>query len=77
MVIGMAMDKVTITLSPSTVRAARLAAERNGTSFSAYADRALRNAVLRDAMVQLAAEGYRGAGEDWYDTIEADRGQTR
>lgn len=77
MVVDMAMDKVTITLSPSTVRAARQAAERTGTSFSAYADRALRNAVVRDAMAQLAADGYRGAGEDWYDTIEQDQERDR
>lgn len=77
MVAGMAMDKVTITLSPATVAAARQAAERNGTSFSAYADRALRNAVLRDSMTLLAADGYRGAGDDWYDAIEQDRGRDR
>lgn len=71
------MDKVTITLSPATVAAARRAAERSGTSFSTYTDRALRNAALRDAMAQLAEEGYRGAGEDWYDAIERDRERDR
>lgn len=77
MVAGMAMDKVTITLPPATVAAARQAAERNGTSFSAYVDRALRNAALRDAMAQLAVDGYRGAGEDWYETIERDEDRRR
>lgn len=77
MVIRMAMDTVTVTLSPATVAAARRAAEQAGTSFSAYADRALRNAVVRDAMAQLAVDGYRGAGDDWYDTIERDSGSRR
>jgi hypothetical protein len=69
---GMAMDKVTMTLHPGTTAAARLAAQRSGTSLSAYTDRALRDAMLRDAMDQLAADGYRGPGDDWYETIERD-----
>ena len=63
MVGGMATtQKVTVTIPGAMVELAKATAASQDTNLSAYTAAALRDALLRDAMDQMIAEGYTPLG---------------
>lgn len=71
MVFGMA--KLTISLPDAYLAAAKRHATGDET-VSGLAAHALRREILRRDLALLAKDGFTGEADDWYATVEADRG---
>jgi hypothetical protein len=71
MVSGMA--KLTISLPDAYLAAAKRHATGDETVSGLAAD-ALRREILRRDLALLAKDGFTGEADDWYATVEADRG---
>jgi hypothetical protein len=60
----MATKKVSVTIPEHLVDHTQAEAARQGISLSAYAAKAIREQLIRDAMRQLAEDGYTGLSAD-------------
>ena len=69
------MAKLTISLPDAYLAAAKRLATGDET-VSGLAARALRHEILRRDLAMLAKDGFMGETDDWYATVEADRGAT-